>query len=389
MFQDIEKKKLRSVYGDVLFSENIYNNHDKIIPNSLKALPECLVAKIARESLLFLLGGSFKTVVEYLFKFKFCRELTIFTALSDKTLVKICHLLHKITYNDNTTIFKKNDEASRFYIIQLGKVRLTFNDNFVSELGTGEYFGERGLFFQDPRLATAVSIGNTELYYLDRKDFLRLFVDNPTLREHMGNRINLQDGNLKIEDLNVVSHISDGNYGEVVLGQNKNNNVLYALKIMYKKKLVEENIVKHLKHEKQVLTKLDHPFVIKLSKSLNHSNFIIFVMEYINGKNLFDVLGDLGLLNMDQARFFTACLLIGISKIHEQRMLFRDLKPDNVMVNFNGFLKIIDFGYAITMQSNDRTKTLIGTPHYMAPEIFFDMSGYSFSVDYWAIGNIN
>jgi len=205
----------------------------------------------------------------------------------------------------------------------------------------------------------------------------------------MGNRINLQDGNLKIEDLNVVSHISDGNYGEVVLGQNKNNNVLYALKIMYKKKLVEENIVKHLKHEKQVLTKLDHPFVIKLSKSLNHSNFIIFVMEYINGKNLFDVLGDLGLLNMDQARFFTACLLIGISKIHEQRMLFRDLKPDNVMVNFNGFLKIIDFGYAITMQSNDRTKTLIGTPHYMAPEIFFDMSGYSFSVDYWAIGNIN
>jgi len=67
-------------------------------------------------------------------------------------------------------------------------------------------------------------------------------------------------------------------------------------------------------------------------------------------------------------------------------MLFRDLKPETIMVDHTGYLKIIDFGFCILMQS-DRTKTLVGTPHYMAPEIFFDMSGYSFSVDYWAIGN--
>ena len=342
------------------------------------------MAKIPRESLMFLLGGSFDTVIEYLFKFKFCRDLIFFKALSDKTLIKICHMLHKEVYTDSN-LFQKGDEGNRFYIIQSGCIKLTFNDVFSRDLGRGDYFGERALFFNDKRLASADSVGKSELYYLEKKDFLRLFIDNANLREHMGNRINLQDNSIKIEDMNVCRHLAHGNYGEVVLGQNRNNNVLYALKIMYKKKLVDENIVKHIKQEKQVLNKIDHPFILKLVKSLKDTNFIIFVLEYINGKNLFQTLQDVGFLSIDQTRFFIACLILGISKLHEHRMLFRDLKPENIMVSHTGFLKIIDFGFCIVMQS-DRTKTLVGTPHYMAPEIFFDMSGYSFSVDYWSIG---
>ena len=132
-------------------------------------------------------------------------------------------MLHKETYND-VVLFKKGDEGSRFYIIQSGTIKLTFNERFSLEFSRGDYFGERALFFNDPRLATATSIGSSELYYLEKKDFLRLFIDNATLREHMGNRINLQDNSLKFEDMNVIKHIAEGNYGEVVLGQNRNNN---------------------------------------------------------------------------------------------------------------------------------------------------------------------
>ena len=354
---------------------------------ALKANPECLIAKILRAELIHQIG-SFKQVIEYLFKYKFCRGLTIFKALSDKTLVKICNLLMRQTFQHGTVLFKKGDEGNMFYIIQSGGILLYFNENFSITFRKGSYFGERALFFNDPRLATATAEGETEVYYLGKEDFLRLFQDNSTLREHMGNRILMQDNSLSVEGLNVIRHIANGNYGEIVLGQNRNNNVLYALKIMYKRKLIEENIVKNLKQEKHVLSKIDHPFILKLAKSLNHHNFVIFVLEYINGKSLFETLKDCGCLKDDQASFYSACLLLAINKLHENKMLFRDLKPENVMVNNNGYIKLIDFGYSMTLQSSDRTKSLVGTPHYMAPEIFFDMSGYSFSVDVWAIGNI-
>jgi cGMP-dependent protein kinase len=105
-------------------------------------------------------------------------------------------------------------------------------------------------------------------------------------------------------------------------------------------------------------------------------------MEYIKGKVLFEVIRDIGLLNKEQTNFYIASMIIAIHYLHERKIIYRDIKPENIIIKENGYLKLIDFGTAKEIE--DRTKTIIGTPHYMAPEIIMG-GGYSFQVDYWSI----
>ena len=106
-------------------------------------------------------------------------------------------------------------------------------------------------------------------------------------------------------------------------------------------------------------------------------------MDYIKGKELFDVIRDIGLLNKFQTQFYGASIMLAVNYLHERKFVYRDIKPENIMVLGNGFIKLIDFGTAKAI--NDRTKTIIGTPHYMAPEVILG-EGYSFKVDFWSIG---
>ena len=106
-------------------------------------------------------------------------------------------------------------------------------------------------------------------------------------------------------------------------------------------------------------------------------------MEYIRGKELFDVIRDIGLLTKELTQFYGGSLLLSIEYLHERKFIYRDLKPENVMVLYsNGYIKLIDFGTA--KQISERTSTIIGTPHYMAPEVILG-GGYSFQVDIWSI----
>ena len=105
-------------------------------------------------------------------------------------------------------------------------------------------------------------------------------------------------------------------------------------------------------------------------------------MEYIKGKELFEVIRDIGFLNKEQTNFYIASMMIAIQYLHERKIIYRDIKPENIIIEKNGYLKLIDFGTAKEIE--DRTKTIIGTPHYMAPEIITG-GGYSFQVDFWSI----
>ena len=123
--------------------------------------------------------------------------------------------------------------------------------------------------------------------------------------------------------------------------------------------------------------------VVKLVKTMKDNNYIYFLMDYIKGKELFDVIRDIGLLNKFQTQFYGASIMLAVQYLHERKFIYRDIKPENIMVLGNGYIKLIDFGTA--KEIDDKTKTIIGTPHYMAPEVILG-EGYSFKVDFWSIG---
>jgi cGMP-dependent protein kinase len=110
-------------------------------------------------------------------------------------------------------------------------------------------------------------------------------------------------------------------------------------------------------------------------------------MEYVKGFELFDIIREIGILSKGIGRFYMSSLVLSIEYLHLKNIIYRDLKPENVMVENDGHLKLIDMGTAKKLTSNKgfRTFTMIGTPHYMAPEVM-QGKGYSFAADIWSLG---
>ena len=144
----------------------------------------------------------------------------------------------------------------------------------------------------------------------------------------------------------------------------------------------KENLQESVMLEKDVLLKVDHPFIMKMVKYLKSETHIFFIMEYIRGKELWDVMREIGLCTKTQTQFYGASMLLAIDYLHKHHYIYRDLKPENIMINDKGYIKIIDFG--TVKEIKDRTTTNVGTPQYMAPEMV-NGTGYSFQVDMWAI----
>ena len=129
---------------------------------------------------------------------------------------------------------------------------------------------------------------------------------------------------------------------------------------------------------------MEHPFIAKIVKYIKGEVYLYYIMEYVKGKELFDVMSDINLFNKKQTQFYSASILEVINYLHNQKVIYRDLKPENTMVLENGYIKFFDFGTVKEIKSG-RTKTFIGTISYMAPEVFTG-KGYSFQVDLWSLG---
>jgi cGMP-dependent protein kinase len=145
------------------------------------------------------------------------------------------------------------------------------------------------------------------------------------------------------------------------------------------------------------MEQVDFPFIVKFYKSLKDSARIYFLLEYINGIEMFEVIRQIGLLSSAQCRFFICILVLSLEHLHQQRIVYRDLKPENILVDSQvtslltkGYAKLIDLGACklIASSENDsslKTYTIIGTPHYMAPEVL-EGKGYNTRVDMWSLG---
>ncbi|CAD8121760.1 unnamed protein product [Paramecium sonneborni] len=193
---------------------------------------------------------------------------------------------------------------------------------------------------------------------------------------------------LQLKDLVFLNKLGSGQFGSVYLCKDKNMDTLFALKYVTRAHIQQYGIQKHVQQEKAVLEIMNHQFILKFYRSFKDGENIYFLTEYIAGEELFDAIREIGLLGKYDSQFYTAQMILQMEYLHTvHQIVYRDIKPENVMVDQFGYLKLIDMGTAKTLKnvSPPKTFTIIGTPHYMAPEVISG-KGYGYFADLWSVG---
>ena len=284
-------------------------------------------------------------------------------------------------YRDGEVIFQQRSRGDMLFIIKTGKVDVLKDSVNIRTITKHDYFGERSVLFDEIRTATVVASGPVSCWTLHKNDFLAI-VDE-SMRKVMMKRIELQDDSIGFGNLVIVKALGKGMFGNVFLAVNPEKGTLYALKTVSRRKIETYEIEENVLLERRMLLQIDHPLIVKLIKTFKDSKRLYFLLEFVKGQDLFDVLRAMGLLNDADARFYVGCLVLIMEHLHERDIIYRDLKPENVMIDEEGFPKLIDFGTAKMIQH--RTYTIVGTPHYMAPEVIMG-KGYGLVADIYSIG---
>jgi len=183
----------------------------------------------------------------------------------------------------------------------------------------------------------------------------------------------------------VVRALGKGAFGTVKLVKNRKTGKIYALKSVWKKQVVETGQQGHIMSEKWVMSNLKFPFLCRLNATQKDQHRLFFLMEVCQAGDLFTVLRARTLFPEDTARFYAASVVLAFEFMHDRNIIYRDLKPENLLLDAQGFLKVTDFGFAKEIAKDGRTWTLCGTPDYLAPEIVSG-KGHGKAVDWWTLG---
>ena len=373
--------KVEAKRYEILFEKELVNGSNESIKHDLLAEPDCMLAEIDFDKFKETIGGDLKTAQTKSIQLNSFGNISLFRILSDEKIEFLQNNLKIEKFHNGKKIINQGDVGDKLYIIKSGRVDFFVNSRYIRSSGEGEDFGAKSLILSsDKRTATAIANGEVQCYTLTAKIFKSIL--EPNLYEYFTNKFALEDNTIELKDLDNIKELGSGNFGSVNLVRNKKNKQFYAIKALDLEQIKKENLEQCVELEKNVLLKTDHPFIMKMVKYLKNEQYIFFINEYIKGKELWDVIRDIGLLNKEQTQFYIASMLLAINHLHKKKIIYRDIKPENVMVNVKGYIKIIDFG--TVKEIEDRTSTVIGTSHYMAPEITKG-EGYSFEVDIWSI----
>ncbi|KAF1987918.1 protein kinase A [Aulographum hederae CBS 113979] len=190
-------------------------------------------------------------------------------------------------------------------------------------------------------------------------------------------------GKYNLADFKIERTLGTGSFGRVHLVQSKHNQRYYAVKVLKKAQVVKMKQVEHTNDERKMLQRVKHPFLITLWGTFQDSKNLYMVMDFVEGGELFSLLRKSQRFPNPVAKFYAAEVTLALDYLHSFNIIYRDLKPENLLLDRHGHLKITDFGFA--KEVPDITWTLCGTPDYLAPEVVAS-KGYNKSVDWWSLG---
>lgn len=311
------------------------------------------------------------------------------------------------SFQKGAVIIRQGESGDAFYIIQSGTVdvfKTENGDEAIAHLTSGHFFGEKALLSEDVRQATCIASSDVKCLTLTREDFVRMLgnlqdlidTDHPApaaaaskandtadqaqthqVEEDL-KRLNLSHS-YDLNDLQTGRTLGIGAFGRVKIVKIKpgkvpklgNPNQTYALKCLSKRCIVDSGLQDHVINEKKIMEELNHPFILTFHCAMQDENQIYFLLEVLLGGELFRTLRCEGQFPESWSRFYAASVMLAFCQIHGKKIAYRDLKPENLVMDAEGYLKIVDFGLAKKLEGG-KTWTLCGTPDYLAPEVILN-----------------
>jgi len=428
---------------DVFVEKNGKQNHVFVLEKGgifgeLAILYGCkrtATCKIKTEAELWVIDRqSFQTIVKHLGQerldeyVKLLKTVDKLKELPNGTLMRMADCFEPQKFHKGDYIIRQNENGDCFFVIRDGKVKITKNkgkgEELLVNLGKGDFFGERALLTEDKRSANVIADSSeVDCLLLDRTNFTNLIGDiNELGRTRKSTksleRINQEQEkefieimktlrtneeknfkvltpnhddvaliqNATLHSLQMLTVLGQGGFGFVKLckvsGIDKSS---FALKSIKKAKIVKQGQQQHVVAERSIQMSLKSPFTGKLYKTFKDETRVYMLMDAYLGGELYGVLRKVGPLKDGAARFCAACTLEALAYLHEKGIVYRDLKPENLMVDHKGYIILIDFGFAKKLKEGSKTWTFCGTPEYFPPEVLSN-AGHDISADYWSFG---
>merc|ERR1719289_360991 len=331
----------------------------------------------------------------------FPKSVPSFANLNEETLIKIADVMEETVYKEGDYIIRQGAIGDTFFIINAGRVKVTMKeggsaeDKFIRNLHKGEFFGEKALSGEEVRTANIIAddANGVECLVIDRDSFAHLisnleeirnrYVDLPARKQIIDEEFR----NLKLSDLRPIATLGVGGFGrvELVMINEDSKKRSFALKQMKKSQIVETRQQQHIMSEKEIMEESDSQFIVKLFKTFKDRKYLYMLMESCLGGELWTILRDRGNFDDETTRFYTSCVVEAFDYLHSRGIIYRDLKPENLLLDGNGYVKLVDFGFAKKLQVGRKTWTFCGTPEYVAPEVILN-KGHDISADYWSLG---
>lgn len=296
--------------------------------------------------------------------------------------------IEEIDFPSGADIFKENDETGAgIYLVRSGRVQsLSKLNNSKKETSSGGYFGLSSTVLENKCSATATAITDTSVGYLSKHDLFEVIGDISRFKTNSEDT-KAETARIPLESLTKHRILGIGTFGEVRLVSSIKNGrtVSYALKIQRKRHLLAVNQAKAVIREVEIMKKLDHPFLLKMVNLYHDSSSVMILLNLVEGGELHALMQmhRNGILPMHYSKFYAACILEGLHYMHTHSIVYRDLKPENVLIGKDGYAVIVDFGFARVVER--KAFTMCGTPWYIAPEVILGR-GHDKACDYWSWG---
>lgn len=334
---------------------------------------------------------------------RFLSSVPLLQEIHPIELAQISDFLKREFFSTGTAVVRQGDRGDKFYIIRGGEVVVTKREGDDGEkrigvLKRGDYFGEQALLYEDRRLATVTALPpGVECLTLDRGPFteflgnleklknIRHSVPRPS-QQKKTSQVKSEFEYVELKDLEIVGTMGVGGFGRVELVQYKPAPKLtFALKCLKKIEMVQQQQQEHAYNEKNIMMSCKSPFICRLYRTFKDKKYIYFLMEPVLGGDVWTILQKQRFFPENVAKFIAACVTEAFQYLHSKDIIYRDLKPENLMLDKYGYIKLVDFGFAKRISPNSKTWTFAGTPEYVAPEIVLN-KGHDRAVDCWALG---